>query len=116
MAINSGGVFMNKEEILEKSRFENRNLDEMEKDTLLKAGRLASGVGGMLCMLIMLIEISLSAKGPSLCLWTVYLSMTSTTLLVKYKSRKKKHELIFGLIQMALAVIFLVLHIMKIVR
>ena len=104
---------MDKEEILKKSRNENRNLDEMEKETLLKAGRLASGIGGMLCMLIMLIEICLSAKGPSLCLWTVYLSMTGTTLLVKYKSRKKKHELFFGLLEIALAIAFLVIHIIN---
>ena len=48
--------------------------------------------------------------------WAVYLSMTGTMLLVKYRYLKKKHELIFGLAQIALAVMFLVMYVIKLVR
>ncbi|MBE6836172.1 MAG: hypothetical protein J5877_02465 [Clostridia bacterium] len=107
---------MNKEEILAKNREDNKNQDEMEKNAFSNAGRTACAVGGILCMVILLLEVILTDNGPSLSLWAIYLSMTGTMLLVKYKSLRKTHELIFGLIQLALAVVFLVLHIMRIVR
>jgi hypothetical protein len=41
---------MNKNEILDKSRKENKKLDEMERDALYRAGYMASVVGGLLCI------------------------------------------------------------------
>ena len=104
---------MNKEEILERSRKENKNLDEMEKNALARGGQRACAVGGLVCMAIILLE-TIFAKQVSLIPWAVYLSMTGTALLVKYSQLRKKHELIFGLLQLAMAAVFFVMYVIRI--
>ncbi|MBR1523259.1 MAG: hypothetical protein IJ641_02265 [Lachnospiraceae bacterium] len=106
---------MDKEEILEKSRIENQNQDEMERDVFAKAGQKACAVGGVVCAVIIIIEAFFSDQ-VSYGTWAVYLSMTGTMLLYKYMKLKKRHELIFGGIQLALAAIFLIMHITRIIR
>lgn len=106
---------MNRDEILEKSRKENKNQDEMERDALVKAGQRACAVGGLVCMVVILFE-AIFADHVNFSTWAVYLSMTGTMLMVKYLRLKKKHELIFGLLQLALAAAFLVMYILRIVR
>ena len=106
---------MNKEEILERSRKENKNLDEMEKNALAKGGQRAYAVGGLVCAAIILLE-AIFAKQVSLIPWAVYLSMTGTALLVKYFQLRKKHELVFGLVQLAMAAVFFVMYVIQIAR
>ncbi len=104
---------MNKEEILAKSRKENKNQDEYEKYVLSRAGHIAMAVGGVLCMLIILFE-AIFTDSPALTPWAIYLTMTGTTLLIKYHYLRKKHDLVFGLLQLAFATAMLILHIIKI--
>ena len=62
---------MNKNEILDKSRKENKKLDEMERDALYRAGYMASVVGGLLCICLPLLESILMRKinnGP----WIIF--------------------------------------------
>ena len=106
---------MNREEVLEKSRKENKNQDEMEKETLAKAGQRACAVGGLVCMVVILFE-AIFTDSVNFSTWAVYLSMTGTMLMVKYLRLKKKHELVFGLLQLTLAAVFLVIYIVRIVR
>ena len=106
---------MNKDEILERSRKENKNQDEMERDSLAKAGQRACAVGGLVCMVTIILE-AIFAEGVNMGTWAVYLSMTGTMLLVKYVRLKKKHELIFGLLQLCLAATFLIMYIIRLVR
>lgn len=103
---------MNRDEILEKSREENQNHDEMERHALAKAGQKACAVGGLVCAAIIIIE-SVFSEHVNFSTWTVYLSMTGTMLLTKYFLLKKKHELIFGIFQIILAVVFLALYIIR---
>lgn len=106
---------MNREEILERSRKENKNQDEMEKDALAKAGQRACAIGGLVCMVIILLE-TIFAESVNVSTWAVYLSMTGTMLLVKYLRLKKKHELIFAVIQLILAAVFFVMYVIRLVR
>ena len=46
---------MTKEEILEKSRQENKNQDEMERYAMARAGKRACAVGGLVCMAIVVL-------------------------------------------------------------
>jgi hypothetical protein len=101
---------MDRNDILEKSRKENRNMDEMEKDALAKAGQRAFGVGGLVCAFIIVFEAIVS-DFTSFSTWAVYLSMAGTALLVKYSILGRKHELLFGLLQLALAIIFIGMYI-----
>ena len=106
---------MNKEEILARSRKENEKRDEREQQTFYKAGQIACGVGGILCGLIIILEaIFAEEMNPSI--WAVYLSMTGTMLLTKYVYLKKKHELLFGLLQLILAALFLGMYVYRLVR
>ena len=106
---------MNREEILQKSRQENKNRDEMEQFTFDKAGQRACAVGGFVCLAIILFE-TFFAEQVNVSTWAVFLSMCGTMLLSKYFRLKKKHELIFGLAELALAAVFLVMHVIRIVR
>ena len=106
---------MNRDEILERSRRENKNRDEMEKDAMAQAGQKACAVGGMLCAVIIILE-AFFAKQVNMSTWAVYLSMTGTMLMVKYIHLKKKHELAFGLMQLALAAVFFIMYVIRLVR
>ncbi len=106
---------MNKEEILAKSREENKDRDEMELDTQAKAGRAAVAAGGIVCMIIILAEWLLGGHF-GFAIWAVYLSMSGTMLLTKYRRLHKKHELYAGGFQVAMAAAFLAAHIISLMR
>ena len=52
---------MTREEILEKSRTENKGMDEMELYTIFRGGSIAKGVGLALCMLMVFLGDVLGA-------------------------------------------------------
>lgn len=108
---------MNKEEILAKSRAENKGTDEREKLVLIKAGQIAFTVGGVMCMLIALFNSILSMvdhggtrADPKLntMLWSIYLSMLGSLFLYKYIKLKKKHELFLAIALLTVALAGLV--------
>lgn len=103
---------MNKKEILEKSRQENRGTDLVEQEAVNLAGRKAVAVGGLLCMFISLMDVLLGGHF-NYALWGVLLSITGTTLLFKYFHLKKLHELIFGVIELLLAIAFVALYFLR---
>lgn len=103
---------MNKNEILEKSRQENQGTDLVEREVINSAGQKAVAVGGLLCMLLTFSDVLLGGSF-NYSLWGIYLSMTGTTLLVKYFHLKKIHELLFGILEVALAVAFIALHFLR---
>lgn len=105
---------MNREEILEKSRRENRGMDEREREAFVQAGQKATAVGGLLCAVIIVLEAIFSAH-VSFSTWAVYLSMTGTILLVKYIRLREKHELIFGVFQIILAAVFFIMYVVRLV-
>lgn len=108
---------MNKEEILAKSRAENKGTDEREKQVLIKAGQIAFSVGGVMCMLISLFNsiLSIVDQGgtrfdPKLntILWSIYLSMLGSLFLYKYVKLKKKHELFLSIVLLTVSLAGLV--------
>lgn len=106
---------MNKEELLEKSRKENKNRDEREKGAAVTAGFRAAAVGGMVCMVILLLDIILTDEWNG-AVWAVYLSITGSTLLFRFIALRRRHELVFGVMQLALAAAFLAGYIIKLVK
>ena len=106
---------MNKDEILARSRNENKNRDEMEKEALAKAGQKACATGGLVCVLVIILE-AVFTRQVNMSTWAVYLSMTGTMLLTKYSLLKKKHEMIFGVMELILAAAFLIMYVIKIAR
>lgn len=104
---------MNKNEILEKSRKENQGTDLVEREAIMSASQKAVAVGGLLCMVLSFTDIFFLGKTFNYTLWGVYLSMTGTTLLVKYFHLRKIHELIFGILEIILAVGFITLYFLR---
>lgn len=98
---------MKKEEILASSRAENAGTDERERAAIAEGNKIASLVGGLVCAALIIYHAFVS-ETPSFGAWAVYLSITGTTLFVKYLKLGRKHELIFGLLQIILALIFLI--------
>lgn len=100
---------MDKNEILEKSRKENENMDEFEKFALMKAGKWAVAVGGILCVVLYTIE-AVFFDVFNLDLWGIFLALSGVNLTVKYAYRKKAHELVFGVLELLAAVLLIIIN------
>ena len=88
---------MNKEEILKKSREENKNKDIAELEITNNAASWAYRVGGMLCALIAVLEVIFLYRISSEC-WLIFFGMLAAVFIVKFIKLRQKHELVIGLI------------------
>lgn len=105
---------MDREEILKRSRKENKKQDEMELAVFSKAGQRACVVGGIVCMAMILLENTFADRF-SVSIWSVYLSMIGTVQLIKYQGFKKKYQLITAILFIALALVFFVMYLIDLV-
>ncbi len=107
---------MKKEEILKKSREENiGRCDERELAALGAASRIGLGVGGLLCVALILIsEFLLKTSMLAIAGWMVYLGMFGSQKLVLYKYLGKKSDLFFGIGNIIVAIIAMVLIVVKV--
>ena len=108
---------MNREEILAKSRKENKGNDERELAAQARAGQIASAVGVLICAVILVTEGVFSDYNSRVvsAIWAVYLTITGTTLLVKCIKLKKRHEMFFGVLQLIAAAMFFTMYIIRLV-
>lgn len=83
---------MNKEDILEKSRRENKNRDVAELEVISQASTVAGRVGMLVCCAIAILEVIFTGK-PGLGTWAIYFSILATLMLVKYIKLRRRHEL-----------------------
>lgn len=104
---------MNKEEILAKSREENKNRDMVEYEILKRAGSIATRVGLLLCCLTAVLEVIFTEK-VSFGSWFIFFGMLSTLFLVKFIKLHRKHELLVTALYFALCVMFFVLFIIQV--
>ncbi len=104
---------MNREEILNKSRLENKNGDERELQVNAKAGNIAFRFGVLMCMLMVVIERLLcSTSTISSPLFAVYCFMTAVSELYVGITLKSKKGLYLGIVFGILCVLFLVFFIL----
>lgn len=91
---------MDREDILAMSREENDGrLDEREQMMLGKIGKIKSLVGGVICVLLVLVcELIFHKPEVSLCAWLVYFSMQLTNDWMMYALKKERMYLIYGII------------------
>lgn len=99
---------MNKEEILAKSRKENKGMDMMEIQSLEKAGKYASQVGMLLCCFVAVMEVAITNR-ISMGSWLIYFGILSTMFFTKYRLMKQRHELMISLLYTILFFFFLVM-------
>ena len=105
---------MKKEVILEKSRNENKGMDERELSVLASSGKIAAQIGMLVCCLVAVLQVvfidSISFES-----WMIYFSILGTLFLVKYIKLRKKHELWLAILYCVLFVFFTVLFIIRLV-
>ena len=83
---------MNKDEILAKSREENKNGDEREKTSRIKSSAISAAVGALLCMIFMIVE-ELVFDRHSIHLWIIYFGIQFTSNLLEYIEIKRRATL-----------------------
>lgn len=103
---------MNKEEILQKSRIENKNMDEREAYVLAAAGKLASQIGMLVCCVVAVTQVAITGT-ISFESWMIYFSILGTLFTVKYVKLRQKHELWIAILYIALFVLFTVLFVIR---
>lgn len=100
---------MDKDEILERSRKENKDRDFVEAEALAKANSIALSVGIMVCGLLSLL-CTIFQEHMDYSVWTVYFSVLAATMIVKFVKLRRWHELVIGLLYAAFCVIFFVFY------
>ena len=87
---------MNKEEILEMSRAENKNKDIYELEVLKQSG--ASTVIVMMALAAIFFSAQIFVGGgTNWGLWAIVFSANMTTFWVKYVKLRRKHELVLAI-------------------
>ena len=104
---------MNKEEILERSRKENKNKDVYINEINTKGGNIAAIVGLILTTIIFISEILLGF-GMNYGLYGIVFSVTGTSNL--YKAIKLNTNKIFPIFTLIMAITFIVAHIYNLIN
>ena len=110
LGIVSGGFNMNKEEILERSRKENKNQDIYEKEVIIQGNRYACIAVGVLATIFFVIQI-FTGGDMNYGLYAVVFSMPMAGFWVKYKRLHKKHELFVAVCYTILVLLLSAAHI-----
>ena len=105
---------MNREEILEKSRQENKGTDEMELIILNSAGKPAAQTGMLVCCAVAVLQVAFT-DSMSYESWMIYFSILGTLFTVKFIKLHKKHELLLAVLFSASFVFFTVLFVHRLV-
>lgn len=106
---------MNKDEILEASRKENKSKDLAELEVNYRAGNIAGRVGATVCCLISVIFVRVT--GSMLCSpWIIYFSILGTHNLVRYIKLRKKSDLAVTILLFAMCILFLVLFVLRLLE
>lgn len=87
---------MDKEEILAKSRAENKNKDVYEHEVLKQANACVVLVIGVLAAVFFVVQIFVGG-GMNWGMWALVFSTTMTTFWVKYIKLRRKHELLMAI-------------------
>lgn len=103
---------MNKEEILEKSRKENKHKDIYANEINVRGGYIATIIGLILTTIIFISEILLGF-GINYGLYGIVFSITGTSNL--YRAIKLKTTKSFAIATLIIAIIFIVTHICDLV-
>ena len=106
----SVGFNMNKEEILERSRKENKNQDIYEKEVIIQGNRYACIAAGVLATIFFVIQI-FTGGGMNYGLYAVVFSMPMAGFWIKYIRMHIKHELLVAICYTVMVLIFSAVHI-----
>ena len=86
---------MNKEDILEKSRQENKNGDEREAKIRLNSYAMSAAIGALLCIVFVFIENIVFDRSTPL-IWIIYCGMLFSKSILDAVKLKKKLDLVLS--------------------
>lgn len=101
---------MKKDEILEKSRKENKNQDLFEKEVSQKGGNMGALVAMILATIFYVIQIFVGG-GTNYGLYAVVFSVPAAGYFVKAIKIKKKKDIILAIIYIIVTLFFSMIHI-----
>ena len=105
---------MNREEILEKSRKENKNQDVYEQEVLKQSNEVAAFVMVLLAAVFWLAQI-FTGGGTNYSLWALVMAQNMTTSWVKYVKLRRRFELVFAILYTVAVILASADHIYKLV-
>lgn len=100
----------NREEILAKSRNENKDKDLYEKEVQVKAGNIGACTAAILATFFFVVQI-LVGGGMNYGLYAIVFSVPATGYIVKSLNMKHKRDIVFAIIWTVAALMFSVVHI-----
>lgn len=106
---------MDKEEILKKSREENKNMDVYDLEVQRDGRNIGAVVAVILAFVFFVIQLC-TGGGKNYALFAIAASVFSSTFIVKAVKRKRKHEIVVALFYTIATVLFSILHICKLVN
>jgi len=105
---------MDKEEILAKSRAENKNKDIYELEVIKQAGELSFTVSALLAGVFLMAQITVGG-GPNYGMWAIIFSGSMATFWLKWRKLRRPHELTMALFYSAGVLFFSAAHIYTLV-
>lgn len=105
---------MEKDQILEKSRKENKNRDIYEKEILKEGRNIGAATAGILATVFFVIQI-LTGGGINYGLYAVVFSIPAAAFTVKAFRMKKKHEIFMAVIYIIFVLLLSASHIYNLV-
>ena len=105
---------MDRDDILARSRAENRGTDAYERQVLEKAGKLSAQVGMLVCCLIAAASVAAAGRVNNAC-WVIYFSIHASLFWTKYRYTKVRHELLLAVVSTAVGLLFLGLFIREMI-
>lgn len=101
---------MKKEEILAKSREENRKNDPYQAEIQRRSSSFSGVVVVFLSTILFVIQLVMD-RGFNFGLYAVAFAYGATDFLVRYFYLRRRRELLFGVIYLVITVILIILHI-----
>lgn len=105
---------MDKEEILEKSRKENKNQDLYEKDVVKTSSLIGALVTAVLCAAFTIFELCIGAKG-AMGFEAIIFTLLAAQFIYKAAKLKRKHEIACAVMYTLSAACFTVAYIISMV-
>ncbi len=105
---------MTREEVLEKSRADNRNQDVYEKDILKTAGNAGAVAAIILASLFFAIQIFMGS-GTNYALYAIVFVIWATTFTVKAIRLRRRHEILFAVIYWIFVITLSAAHIYQLI-
>lgn len=102
---------MNKEDILQKSRKENKKGDEREEKIKLRSYAISAAIGALICMVFIILEENIFNRSATH-IWIIYCGMMFSKHLIDAIKLKKKEDVLFSVLWGSVCLIHSVLYVM----